>query len=94
MRPYRYKLSVYIRNTEAAKCHVVVVKLRMELIERKGECTNKIRSIFYTMMLLLGFSICFILRLLFLCCLQPGEPLVDLTEGGNKEEKHAKNVCT
>ncbi len=38
------------------------------------------------MMLLLGFSICFVLRLLLLCRLQPGEPLVYLTEGKQSEE--------
>lgn len=39
------------------------------------------RLIFYTAMLLLGFSICFVLGLLLLRRLQPGEPLVDLTGG-------------
>lgn len=43
------------------------------------------RLIFYTVMLLLGFSICFVLGLLLLRRLQPGEPLVDLTE-----EKHCQ----
>lgn len=37
MRPYVYKLSVYICETEAAECHVVVVKLSMEF--NKGKAT-------------------------------------------------------
>ena len=41
MRPYRYKLSVYNRETEAAECHVVVVKLSMEF--NKGKATVIIR---------------------------------------------------
>lgn len=41
MRPYRYKLSVYICKTEAAECHVVVVKLSMEF--NKGKATVIIR---------------------------------------------------
>lgn len=75
MRPYRYKLSVYICKTEAAECHVAVVNLSMEF--NKGKASLIIRSI-YVMMLLLGFSVCFVLRLLLLRCLQPGEPLVYL----------------
>lgn len=75
MRPYRYKLSVYICKTEAAECHVVVVKLSMEF--NKGKASLIIRLI-YVMVLLLGFSVCVILRLLLLRCLQPGEPLVYL----------------
>lgn len=39
------------------------------------------RLIFYTVMLLLGFSIRVVLGLLLLRRLQPGEPLVDLTGG-------------
>ena len=41
MRPYRYKLSVYNRETEAAERHVVVVKLSMEF--NKGKATVIIR---------------------------------------------------
>lgn len=77
-------LSVYISNTKAAECHVLVVKLSMEFNKRKGECNNKITSVFYTMMLLLGFSVRFLLRLLLLRRLQPGEPLVYLRASSNR----------
>lgn len=40
-RPYRYKLSVYVCETEAVECHVVVVKLSMEF--NKGKVTVIIR---------------------------------------------------
>lgn len=56
---------------------MVVVKLSMEF--NKGKATViTMRSIFYNMMLLFCSSVCFVLGLFLLGCLQPGEPLVDL----------------
>lgn len=78
---HAYKLSVYVCLAAAAECHVVVVKLSVRFNKGKGDCNNKMRSIFYTVMPPLAFSIHVVLRLLLLRRLQPGEPLVDLAGG-------------
>lgn len=84
--------SVYICKTEAAECHVVVVKSSMEFNKRKVTVIIRWGRSSTPWCFLLGFSICFVLRLLLLRRLQPGEPLVDLMEAKSYVNSSAQLV--